>query len=292
MIYYHLPGLFEFYDFYQTFLALFKNHKEYFYKWCEIGSIYGNPEDCLWAGGRVSNGKEKAEDVLSLMNKYKISARLTLSNSLLKEEHLTDQKSNKLCTLFSDEKNGIIVHSELLLKYLKEKYPKYYFVSSTTKVLSDFNDFKKELERDEFAYVVIDYRLNKQLKKLEKLSKEEKDKVEFLVNECCYIGCKNRKECYESVSLKNLGIDSKFVCKEPEGEKGYRFSLAKTNPSFISVEDILNIYEPMGFTNFKIEGRGLGSAMLLEFILYYMVKPEYQLNVREEIYLDSMLDLF
>ena len=48
----------------------------------------------------------------------------------------------------------------------------------------------------------------------------------------------------------------------------------------------------MDFTNFKIEGRGLGSAMLLEFILNYMTKPEYQLQVREEIYLDSVLDLF
>ena len=48
----------------------------------------------------------------------------------------------------------------------------------------------------------------------------------------------------------------------------------------------------MNFTNFKIEGRGLGSAMILEFLLYYMVKPEYQLEVREEIYLDAMLDLF
>ena len=44
--------------------------------------------------------------------------------------------------------------------------------------------------------------------------------------------------------------------------------------------------------NFKIEGRGLGSAVNLEFLLYYLTKPEYQLTVREDIYLDSMLDLF
>ena len=35
-----------------------------------------------------------------------------------------------------------------------------------------------------------------------------------------------------------------------------------------------------------------GSALLLEFLLHYMTKPEYQLQVREEIYLDNMLDLF
>lgn len=37
--YYHLPGLFEFYELYELFLPLFREHREYFYDWCEIGSI-------------------------------------------------------------------------------------------------------------------------------------------------------------------------------------------------------------------------------------------------------------
>ena len=64
------------------------------------------------------------------------------------------------------------------------------------------------------------------------------------------------------------------------------------NPGFIGVNDIKDKYISMGFSNFKIEGRGLGSALILEFLLYYMTKPEYQLKVREEIYLDNTLDLF
>ena len=51
-------------------------------------------------------------------------------------------------------------------------------------------------------------------------------------------------------------------------------------------------WRTLGFSNFKIEGRGLGSALILEFLLYYMTKPEYQIHVREKIYLDNMLDLF
>ena len=38
---YHLPGLFEFYALYRLFLPLFFEHREYFYDWCGIGSIYG-----------------------------------------------------------------------------------------------------------------------------------------------------------------------------------------------------------------------------------------------------------
>ena len=45
--YFHLPGLFEFYELYRMFLPLFREHREYFYDWCEIGSIYGAPADCV-----------------------------------------------------------------------------------------------------------------------------------------------------------------------------------------------------------------------------------------------------
>lgn len=51
--YYHLPGLFEFYDLYCVFLPLYRKHREYFYDWCEIGSLYGAPADCIWGGGRI-----------------------------------------------------------------------------------------------------------------------------------------------------------------------------------------------------------------------------------------------
>lgn len=363
--YYHLPGLFEFYKLYCKFLALFYEHRDYFYDWCEIGSIYGAPADCLWGGGRAGFGEDHAQNVLTLMQKYGISARLTFSNSLLREEHLSDKKCNALCVLFengmpdqnfsigkekeksdrnfsidkekekpdqdfsigkeksdqnlgwkketelldrySDSKqekgllkpelikkqeNGVIVHSDLLLEYLKRNYPKLYLVSSTTKVLTEFDALIEEVNREDFRYVVPDFRLNKVFDKLAGMTAEQKDKVEFLVNECCYIGCTDRKKCYEAVSRKNLGERTQHICNAPEAGSGYLFSKAMKNPSFIGIEEIKNKYLPMGFSNFKIEGRSLGSALVLEFLLYYMTKPEYQLRVREEIYLDNMLDLF
>ena len=294
--YYHLPGLFEFYELYQVFLPLYREHREYFYDWCEIGSIYGAPADCLWGGGRAGFGDGNPEEVLVLMQEYGISARLTFSNSLLTEEQLSDKKCNALCVLFEKSKgipNGVIVHSDLLLQYLKTNYPELYFVSSTTKVLTRFSQLSKELNREDFRYVVPDFRLNKELEKLDTLSQPLKNKVEFLCNECCWFGCKDRKACYEAVSRKNLGERfPEHHCTAPDATEGYRFSKAMKNPGFIGISDIQNIYLPMGFSNFKIEGRGLGSALVLEFLLYYMTKPEYQLRVREEIYLDNMLDLF
>ena len=166
---YHLPGLFEFYDLYSEFLPLYRDHREYFFDWCEIGSIYGAPMDCIWGGGRVGFGDEDPNKVAAIMREYGISARLTFSNSLIGEEHLSDKKCNEICALFErngDFKNGIVIYSDLLMDHIKKKYPNFYFVSSTTKVLTDFNEFTTELDREEFSFVVPDFRLNKELEKL------------------------------------------------------------------------------------------------------------------------------
>ncbi len=293
---YHLPGLFAFYDLYAAFLPLFREHREYFYDWCDIGSIYGAPMDCLWGGGRVEESDRDPLKVLALTREYGISARLTFSNSLLREEHLADAACNRLCRLFSESgtpQNGVIVHSDLLLAYLRRTYPGFYFVSSTTKVLTDFSAFRAELERDAFRYVVPDFRLNKAFDRLDTLPQRERDKVEFLCNECCSFGCRERAACYEAVSRKSLGESGpEHRCPAPDAAGGYRFSKAMTNPGFIGIDDIRDTYLPRGFSQFKIEGRGLGSALVLEFLLYYLTKPEYHLPVREAIYLDNMLDLF
>ena len=170
--YYHLPGLFEFYKLYSVFLPLFREHRECFYDWCEIGSIYGAPADCLWGGGRVGFGDEAPEQVAGLMQEYGISARLTFSNSLLKPEDLTDKICNALCELFAGSKgvqNGVIIHSDLLLEHIKKNYPGLYFVSSTTKVLNTFEALERELNRDAFRYVVPDFRLNRELEQLDAL---------------------------------------------------------------------------------------------------------------------------
>ena len=292
--YYHLPGLFAFYELYRVFLPLFREHREYFYSWCDIGSLYGAPADCIWGGGRVGFGDAEPRQVLALTEEYGISARLTFSNSLLRQEHLSDKQCNRLCALLNQQEgNGVIVHSDLLLEYLKQKYPNLYFVSSTTKVLTDFRQFLDEVNREDFRFVVPDFRMNKAFGELDTLTEVQRGKVEFLCNECCWFGCQDRRMCYENVSRKNLGESCPdHVCTAPGGSQGYRFSKAMENPGFIGVEDIRKTYLPMGFSHFKIEGRGLGSALILELLLYYMTKPEYQIHVREAVYLDSMLDLF
>ena len=63
------------------------------------------------------------------------------------------------------------------------------------------------------------------------MNTQQKEKVEFLCNECCWFGCKDRKRCYEAVSRKNLGENFlEHYCTALNINHGYRFSKAMTNP--------------------------------------------------------------
>ena len=177
---YHLPGLFEFYELYRRFLPLYREHRKYFYDWCTIGSIYGAPAGCIWGGGRISCGGAAAHEVLALLREYGISGRLTFSNSLLRAEHLADPQCNALCDQFAKSgsvPNGVIVHSDLLADYLRQRWPELYLVSSTTKVLTEFAELRQELEKPQFRYVVPDFRLNPALEQLRTLPPEQKAKA-------------------------------------------------------------------------------------------------------------------
>ena len=50
-------------------------------------------------------------------------------------------------------RNGVIICSDLLMQYLQKNYPGFYYVSSTTKVLTEFSQFEDELNRGDFLYV-------------------------------------------------------------------------------------------------------------------------------------------
>ena len=96
----------------------------------------------------------------------------------------------------------------------------------------------------------------------------------------------------KNITVTALSASTLTFSTAPGAQEGYRFSKAMENPGFIGTADIRERYLPLGFSNFKLEGRGLGSALVLEFLLYYLTRPEYQIHVREAIYLDNMLDLF
>ncbi len=135
--YFHLPGLFEFYDLYKVFLPLFYGHIEYFSDWCDIGSIYGAPADCLWNGGRVGFGENDPKEVLGINAEIWHFIAADFRQFLASERTPFRQKFNELRALFVNNgktENEIIIYSDLLLEYIRKHSPGFCFVSSTTKI--------------------------------------------------------------------------------------------------------------------------------------------------------------
>ena len=150
------PAIFEVYELYRLFLhyfAVIRNTSTIGVK-C---SIYGAPGFVSGGGGRTGSRMPIPGSSCPDAG-YRISARLTFSNSLLQPVHLSDPKCNRLCRLFLRRRptNGIIVHSICCWTICCREYPAFYFVSSTTKVLTDFSQFQ-EVSRADFRYVVLPF---------------------------------------------------------------------------------------------------------------------------------------
>ena len=288
MIRYAIPGLTQHYKLLMECLAYLENNPQYKRENVEIESIYGNFPYCTWDGGRIFSFDnyyhscyEDIEDIRDNLLKKNIALRLIFTNCELKEEHLKDRFCNLVCKLCENEKNEIVVNSPLLEQFLRENYPKYQFISSTTKC-NNKTDTLAEIQSNKYKFVCLDYNLNHNKNFLENLTQEEKDKVEFLCNAVCPSGCPNRKEHYRlnSIFYLNGGTQYTIPCSLPDSTVGPQ---CMKYPNNISPEEIENYYEPMGFSMFKLEGRTLPDMEVLLNFIRYVVKPDCQMQMIRDL---------
>lgn len=291
---FHLPDFARLSKFNMIFLAMFENSPEFFREGVEIASFYGTFPPAMWNGGRVMLGscdKNFVKGIIKYFNDRGIALRFTFTNPVIEKEHLDDVFCNAIMYYADNGKNGCIVASDILEEYIRDKYPSFKITSSTCKRITDEGALASELEKD-YHLVVLDYDFNNKFDVLEKI--QNKDKCEILVNPCCVPGCCNRSDHYRVIGLEQIAIAEHFkknqgVPYDPDKfarqHKEYKAALEcqcehrtlfdiQDLPSHISPDDIWNKYVPMGFSNFKIEGRTFDMFNLMEHYLYYMVKPE------------------
>jgi len=198
--------------------------------------------------------------------------------------------------------NEAIVVSPLLEDYIRKNYPKYKITSSTCKRLNEPELLEAELERD-YHIVVVDYDLNNKFDILEKLP--NKDKCEILVNACCLPNCPRRSLHYQSIGEQQIAycehirrypgvpFNPTSIIEKTLGKDFHCPSMDKTffelreQSTNVSPDAIWEKYVPMGFSQFKIEGRTSGTLNLMEIYLYYMIKPECRDEARFRL-LDNM----
>ncbi len=278
---FHLPGLFSHFDLYLEILHNYQVNPDMFKENVVIGSIYDSPP-CIWNGGRLVLGyqlkKDELENVKNAMEAYGIPVRFTFTNCLLEEQHTYDTYGNLILKIFNNGNNEIICNTEVLEHYIREKYGNdYKYISSTTKRLGkDKSKQLEELEKD-YHLIVLDYDYNKNFDFLNSI--QNKEQCEILCNAVCPANCPYRAHHYKQISQFQLDFDDNVPdwCQYHTQDALF---VSKEQESFISPEDINDIYLPMGFNNFKLEGRTTTNAELIEILLYYLIKEEYQSEVR------------
>lgn len=277
--YFMLPGFCEHYKLYQNIYNFLKDYPETKREEVEIYCYYGNLPLCTWDGGRIfssysPNTIEQIQDLKKFYNdKLNSKIRFVFTNNLLKEEHLNERYINIGLQIFNNEKNEIVLNSSILETYLKEKYPNYQLIASTTKCSNQENS-KKDLNNNDYIFTCLDYNLNHNWKFLNSLTPEEKEKTEFLVNPICSPGCPQRKEHYRLNSLFSLTYGQRYPMKSCE--ISHNSNCAKFNSAHITINEIIEKYIPAGFHYFKLEGRTWSSEEMVVTLAEYLIKPEYQ----------------
>lgn len=266
---------------------IWKKFPQYFNDDSKISAFFGGFDNCCWNGGRENrqNRSVKLLDCLTIIkqiNDLGISVRFTFTNPLITEKEYDDYIGNNLMKFSNNGMNGVIVSNEDFHNYLKEKYPNFHYVYSTTNCTTDGNIYNEMY--DKYDILVLDYRLNKNKLFLEQQLKL-KNKIEILVDDCCP-SCKYRKQHFENVGKYNLGEQIDISCLNPENygkyenPKNFYESLLRTLNNSLTYEEIEE-YKKLGFNKFKLTGRSQGRRFLLDSYIYYFVKPRYRHEVRK-----------
>lgn len=288
---FHLPGLRYNYPLNMMLLSLQKTFPHYFREGVEIVSFFGEFPTALWSGGRYCSGDQCdgkfVQEVVKSINQQGVAVRYTFTNPNIKPEDLKDGYCNFCMKAADTGMNEVLVVSPVLEEYIRKNYPRFKINSSTCKEIKDMQVLEDELAKD-YHLVVLDYNLNNQFEHLEQITR--KDKCEILVNSCCVPNCPRRGAHYQHIGLQQqLTLQNRALPKEKQtpvpdwyceyGENNSVFSIQKYS-TFISPEAIWEKYVPMGFTNFKLEGRTANFYSVLETYVYYLVKPEFQGDAR------------
>lgn len=292
---FHLPDFSGRFKLNLLFADMLKQYPHYFREGVEIASFYGVFPPSMWNGGRPQPGvcdSQYVKAVIKAFNDRGIPLRFTFTNPALEKKHLNDTFCNMVLNLANNGLNEAIVVSPILEEYIRTNFPRYKLTSSTCKRITSPELLEEELGKD-YSIVVVDYDFNNNFEVLSKLPR--KADCELLVNACCEPNCPRRAEHYHTIGLMQIAynehlkkypnkpfnantIDTKGLERCPFGQRGvYDIRNLRTH---ISPDDIWEKYVPMGFEQFKIEGRSSSNLNIAETYMYYMAKPEYRDEAR------------
>lgn len=251
-----------------------------------FSSVHGAPL-CLWGGGRFKwQFHYEPADIQRIVKMYadaELPLRLTFSNSSLVETDLRDPRGNfildGLSRLNPTGENGVILCSDLLRTHIRRHFPDLKLVASLIKITGEDGkgnlDYYRRLA-DVFDKVMIHPDDNFKLDLLAKI--ENKDRYEIMVNGPCVRDCPMRKKHFRlTEAMSRNPLDSNAEEERARMVLGTQcFNLRQVllstdrRTSILSDNEIRRLYD-MGFRNFKIQGRCLGTSAAILIEIFRLV---------------------
>lgn len=259
------------------FIQLLRTNPEMFIDGVRIDSVYGCFPGCVANGGRAYVGQRATQaqmhEAFAALNAEGVKARLTFTNMFVDDAMLHDEYVCQILDVAAEHDVEAIVYAEEMVAFLRENYA-FKLVLSTSREILDADRLNAALEA--YDYVVLNYNLNKDYDLLSQVKHPEK--LEVMVNELCTPGCPHRQRHYEHNSRDQLAQQNTPFrgCDL----SGVDYSHSADSPTIYTNEEIARLRREFGIQYFKIVGRGVSSAMVVDAYLYYLIRPEYYASVR------------
>lgn len=279
MLKFHCPDFYRGFNIYQKILKLKIIAPECFNENVEIASIFGFFPGGLWNGGSHDmrphyQDIREIEAMADFYQSVNIPLKLTATNSKLIPTDCYDRYCNKILSILDNRNNEILVNSLFLEQYIREKYPNYKIVKSITATKED-QDINEILSK--YDSMVLPRRHNLNFELLSQIPVENRSRIEILCNETCPSNCPRLYSHYD-VHSEITTFDKNIATPDIYCTTKKRLFAGVNNPEIITLEDLKNKYEPMGYNSIKISGRGDEFTVAIN-LLPYLFKQEYQLEV-------------
>jgi len=253
-----------------------------------IEALHGAPA-VPWNAGRTMKALPPADEfvkVLIQLHSKNIGYFPTFSNHLVQSSDL----SNTVCNGILDSivqrpnLNAVIIVSDLLSKYIAERYPALRQIASIIKVSLDGGrgkpEYYSELGKRFWRYVVHP----DDIRDLKLMDQLDRDKAEIIVNENCVADCPTRMRHYTAYAAWQRApneMERQIVNQELEQivagcqSPFHLHRLGNQRRSCnLTRQEIRTLYE-MGFRRFKLQGRLDDPWSYSYDLIRFTLEPEF-----------------
>lgn len=274
LIYFSLPGFYTNFSLNKFFIELYKTKKFLFNTNICINSVYGSFPGNIWGLERfVENfSLQKFNECIKYYEKNNIEIIYEMNNTLVDEQYINNKICNKILSKNINTQKGIIINSNILYEYVKNKYPTFNFLTENIgnnfgmKIINKkYADNNTSLDNENYELVLNDF------------CKTECQKKEFHIK---YLA---KEQLLQKDVLPYFPCDMPFECN---------YNYIKSHNNFISLSDIYNKYLKKGYIHYRISTGTYIKYLtiyctildLAKFYIYYLVKKEYHNEVSKSLF--------